>query len=94
MNGKTDDQALWREFPRPQGTTLMTTLRDNSGHLVACQQMINALSRIKKRGLRQPLGQMGEPRPGVIQDVLVEVGCASKDGDGVSGRTRSAEPAD
>jgi hypothetical protein len=70
MDGKADDQALFREFQRQRGMTLVTTPRNNSDHTEARQQMIHLLHRPKNRKLRQQRGQTVEPMPGVIKDIF------------------------
>jgi hypothetical protein len=70
MDGKADDQALFRAFQRQRGMTLVTTPRKNSDRTVARQQMITVLNRPKNRRLRRQRGQTVEPRQGVIKDIV------------------------
>jgi hypothetical protein len=61
MDGKADDQALFAEFQRQRGMTLLTTPRRNSDHTVERQQMIKILNRPMNRKLRRQRGQTVEP---------------------------------
>jgi hypothetical protein len=75
MDGKADDQALFAEFQRQRGMTLLTTPRRNSDHTEARQQMINVLNRPVNRRLRQQRGQTVEPMQGVVKDVFALERC-------------------
>lgn len=70
MDGKADDQALFREFQRQRGMTLVTTPRKNSDHTEARQQMIRILNLPTNRKLRQQRGQTVEPMQGVVKDIF------------------------
>jgi hypothetical protein len=70
MAGKADDQALFREFQRQRGMTLVTTPRQNSDHTQARQQMIHLLNRPTNRTRRQQRGQTVEPTQGVVKDIF------------------------
>jgi hypothetical protein len=75
MDSKTDDDALFAEFQRQRGITLLTTPRKNSAQTVERQQMINALNRPRNRRLRQERGQTVEPMQGVVQDIFALERC-------------------
>jgi hypothetical protein len=75
MDRKADDQALFAEFQRQRGMTLLTTPRKNSDHTAARQQMINMLNRPVNRRLRQQRGQTVEPMQGVVKDVFALERC-------------------
>lgn len=75
MDGKADDQALFAEFQRQRGMTLLTTPRKNSDHTEARQQMINVLNRPVNRRLRQQRGQTVGPMQGVVKDVFALERC-------------------
>jgi len=75
MDGKADDKALFAEFQRQRGMTLLTTPRKNSDHTVARQQMINVLNQPRNRRLRQRRGQTVEPRQGVVKDIFALERC-------------------
>jgi hypothetical protein len=70
MDGKADDQALFAEFQRQRGMTLLTTPRKNSDHTEARQRMITILNRPKHRRLRKQRGQTVEPMQGVVKDIF------------------------
>jgi hypothetical protein len=75
MDGKADDQALFAEFQRQRGMTLLTTPRKNSDHTEARQQMIKILNRPKNRRLRKQRGQTVEPMQGVVKDIFALERC-------------------
>lgn len=75
MDGKADDQALFAEFQRQRGMTLLTTPRKNSDHTAERQQMIKVLNRPKNRRLRQQRGQTVEPMQGVVKDIFALERC-------------------
>jgi hypothetical protein len=70
MDGKADDQALFAEFQRQCGMTLLTTPRQNSDHSEARQQRIHVLNLPTNRMLRKQCGQTVEPMQGVVKDVF------------------------
>jgi hypothetical protein len=75
MEGKADDQALFAEFQRQRGMTLLTTPRKHSDHTVERQQMITVLNRLRNRRLRQQRGQTMEPMQGVVKDIFALERC-------------------
>jgi hypothetical protein len=75
MDGKADDQALFAEFQRQRGMTLLTTPRRNSDHTVERQQMIKILNRPMNRKLRRQRGQTVEPMQGVVKDIFALERC-------------------
>jgi hypothetical protein len=75
MDGKADDQALFAEFQRQRGMTLLTTPQQNSDHTEARQRIINILNRPNHRRLRQQRGQTVEPMQGVVQDIFALERC-------------------
>lgn len=75
MDGKADDQALFREFQRQRGMTLVTTPRKNSDHTPARQQMLNVLNQPQNRRLRQQRGHTVEPMQGLVKDIFALERC-------------------
>jgi hypothetical protein len=75
MDGKADDQALFAEFQRQRGMTLLTTPRKNSDHTAERQHMINVLNRPKNRRLRKQRGQTVEPMQGLVKDIFALERC-------------------
>jgi hypothetical protein len=75
MDSKADDQALFAEFQRQRGMTLLTTPRKNSAHTEERQHMINVLKRPKNRRLRKQRGQTVEPMQGVVKDIFALERC-------------------
>lgn len=75
MDSKADDYALFAEFQRQRGITLLTTPRKNSAHTVKRQQMIRVLNRPENRRLRQQRGQTVEPMQGVVKDIFALERC-------------------
>jgi hypothetical protein len=75
MDGKADDQALFAEFQRQRGMTLLTTPRKNSDHTEARQRMITILNRPKHRRLCKQRGQTVEPMQGVVKDIFALERC-------------------
>jgi hypothetical protein len=75
MDSKADDDALFAEFQRQRGITLVTTPRKNSAHTMERQQMIRVLNRPQNRRWRQPRGQTVEPMPGVVKDIFALERC-------------------
>jgi hypothetical protein len=75
MDGKADDQALFVEFQRQRGMTLLTTPRENCDHTTARQHMMKVLNQPKHRRLRKPRGQTVEPMPGVVKDIFALERC-------------------
>jgi hypothetical protein len=75
MDGKADDQALFAEFQRQRGMTLLTTPRKNSDHTEARQQLLNVLNRPVNRRRRQQRGQTVEPMQGVVKDIFALERC-------------------
>jgi hypothetical protein len=70
MDGRADDQALFAEFQRQRGMTLLTTPRRHSDHTAERQQMIKVLNRPINRKLRRQRGQTVEPMQGVVKDIF------------------------
>ena len=75
MDGKADDKALFTEFQRQRGMTLLTTPRKNSDQTAARQQMLNVLNRPVNRRLRKQRGHTVEPMQGVIKDIFALERC-------------------
>jgi hypothetical protein len=75
MDSKADDYALFAEFQRQRGMTLLTMPRRNSAHSVERQQMIHVLNRPQSRRLRQQRGQPVEPMQGVVKDIFALERC-------------------
>jgi DDE family transposase len=75
MDSKADDQALFAEFRRQRGITLVTTPRKNSAHTAARRRMISVLNRPRNRRLRQQRGQTVEPMQGVVKDIFALERC-------------------
>ena len=75
LDSKADDQALFAEFQRQRGMTLLTTPRKNSAHTEGRQHMIKVLNLPKNRRLRQQRGQTVEPMQSVVKDIFALERC-------------------
>ena len=70
MDRKADDQALFCEFRRQRGMTLLTWPRRNSDHTARRRAMIRLLNRPRYKRLYRERGQTVEPMQGLVKDIF------------------------
>jgi hypothetical protein len=70
MDSQADDQALFGEFCRPRGLTLLTWPRRNSNHTVRRRAMLRLLHRPRDKRWYKERGQTVEPRQGWVNDIF------------------------
>jgi hypothetical protein len=69
MDSKADDQALFFEFHRQRGMTLLTWPRCNSNHAVRRRAMIRLLNRPRDKPVYKERGQAVEPMQGLVKEI-------------------------
>jgi hypothetical protein len=70
MDSKADDQALFLEFRRQRGMTLLTWPRRNSDHTARRRAMIHLLNRPRDTRLSKERGQTVEAMQGVVKEIV------------------------
>jgi hypothetical protein len=76
MDSKADDHALFAEFQRQRGMTLLTTPRKHCDRTAdRRQQRLKVLDRPINRRLRKQRGHTVEPMQGVVKDIFALERC-------------------
>jgi hypothetical protein len=70
MDSKADDQALFFEFHRQRGMTLLTWPRRNSDHTVRRRAMLRLLNRPRHKRWYKERGQTVAPMQGVVKEIF------------------------
>ena len=70
MDRKADDQALFGEFRRQRGMTLLTWPRHNSDHTAARRAMIRILNRPRNKRLYRERAHTVEPMQGLVKEIF------------------------
>jgi hypothetical protein len=70
MDSKADDQALFCEFRRQRGMTLLTWPRRNSAHTAKRRAMIHLLNRPGSKRWYKERGQTVEPMQGLVKEIF------------------------
>jgi len=70
MDSKADDQALFGEFRRQRGMTLLTWPRRNRDHTAKRRAMIRLLHSPRSTRLYKERGQTVEPMQGLVKEIF------------------------